>query len=199
MSRMLRTNLSTRPFYNERAVHAALAILAVCALIFTAVNVSRMFSLSSQYTQLTSQADRDERRAVELRLSANAIRRTLNQEELTAMGAAAHEANTIIDRRLFSWTELFNRFETTLPADVRIASVRPKIEKTGPAVVSMTVVGRRVEDIDRFMENLEATGAFSNMLSLEETRGEDGLIETTLEGQYRPMAGAKAQQAAGRP
>ena len=33
---MLRTNLSTRPFYNERAVHLLLALAAVIVLALTA-------------------------------------------------------------------------------------------------------------------------------------------------------------------
>ena len=196
---MLRTNLSTRPFYNERGVHLALAATALALALFTAFNISRIVSLSSQHTRLTSHAAADERRAAEFRLSSNTVRRTLNAEQLQAMATAAHEANTIIDRRMFSWTDLFNRFEMTLPPDVRIAAVRPKIERAGPVVVSMSVIGRRVEDINRFIENLESTGTFSNVLSLEETRGDDGLIETTLEGQYRPGQATGPRKAADRP
>lgn len=196
---MIRSNLSTRPFYNERLVHVALTVGALCVLIFTVFNMSRIVSLSSQHTRLSSQAGADERRAAEFRVSANNVRRTMNPQQLEAMAAAAHEANTIIGRRIFSWTELFNRFETTLPPDVRITAVRPKIERDGPAVVSMSVIGRRVEAIDRFIENLESTGAFSNVLSLEETRGDEGLIETTLEGQYRPESAVEPRKIVDQP
>ena len=82
---------------------------------------------------------------------------------------------------------------------MRISSVRPKIEKDGTVLISMTVVGRRVEDIDAFIENLEATGAFSNVLSREETAGDEGLLETTLEGVYRPGPAEAAQPAVARP
>ena len=43
------------------------------------------------------------------------------------MASAAREANLLIDRRTFSWTELFNQFEATLPADVRISTITPHI------------------------------------------------------------------------
>ena len=46
--------------------------------------------------------------------------------------AAAREANQLIDRRAFSWTDLFNRFEETLPADVRIVAVTPQVDTRGP-------------------------------------------------------------------
>ncbi len=183
---MLRTNLSTRPFYNVRAVHTTLGILGIIVVAFTVFNLAHLFSLSAGLSDLRTRVDRDERRALELRASATVIRRAINPEEFKALTDATIEANRLIDRRVFSWTDLFNQFEMTLPEDVRIAAVRPKIEKDGRVLISMTVVGRRVEAIDRFIENLEGTGAFANVLSREETVDEGGLLQTTLEGEYRP-------------
>jgi hypothetical protein len=42
---VLRTNLSTRPFYNERAVHIAIGAAALLVLALTAINVFRMITL----------------------------------------------------------------------------------------------------------------------------------------------------------
>ena len=42
---MLRTNLSTRPFYNERAVHVGIVVAALLVLAITALNVDRLDSL----------------------------------------------------------------------------------------------------------------------------------------------------------
>ena len=39
----------------------------------------------------------------------------------------------------------------------------------------MTVLGRRVEDIDEFIEKLEATGAFHDVLPRQETARSEGL------------------------
>ena len=48
--------------------------------------------------------------------------------------------------------------------------MRPKVEKDGRVTLVMTVVGRRVEDIDRFMANLEGTGAFADVYSRRKLR-----------------------------
>ena len=45
----------------------------------------------------------------------------------------------IIEQRAFSWTDLFNRFEETLPADVRIVAVQPQIDKDERMLVAVTV------------------------------------------------------------
>ena len=43
---MIRTNLSTRPFYNERAVHAWLFLVAALVLFATVFNVTRVLRYS---------------------------------------------------------------------------------------------------------------------------------------------------------
>ena len=45
---MLRGNLSTRPFYNERLVHLALALAALIVLVVTVLNVVTLVRLSRQ-------------------------------------------------------------------------------------------------------------------------------------------------------
>ena len=57
---MIRTNLSTRPFYNERAVRLWLLLGAIAVLAATAFNVSRMLRYSNSNTELATQ--RRERR-----------------------------------------------------------------------------------------------------------------------------------------
>ena len=181
---MIRTNLSTRPFYNERAVHIWLAVIALAVVGATAFNVSRVIRYSQSDTRLATQADRDEARATDLRKEAAQLRASVDPRQVDLASAEARQANELIDRRTFSWTELFNRFETTLPDDVRITSVRPKVDPLKGFVVVISVVARNVDDVNLFMENLEKTGAFSSLISREEHFNEQGLLEATLETNY---------------
>lgn len=186
---MLRTNLATRPFYNERLVHVLLGVVAVVTLALTSFNVTRIVTLSREHTELSGRAQRDEGAAGEAMRQAAGIRRQINSEELETLVAAVREANALIDRRTFSWTDFFNRIEATLPSDVMLLSVRPEVDRTG-SWVSIVVVGRAVEDIDAFMENLEKVGAFAELLARQEEVTEEGMYRTTLRGRYvgRPTA-----------
>lgn len=184
---MLQTNLSTRPFYNERAIHASLMLAGIIVLLLTIFNVTQIATLTRRQNDLGARADSAERQAQEFRANATKIRRGIDQKQLQTIAGAAREANDIIDHRLFSWTNLLNHLETTLPEDVRITSIRPKIERDGTITVGMSLVGRRVEDIDKFIETLEATGAFADVLSREENVDEDGTLLAGLEGRYVPV------------
>ena len=188
---MLRTNLSTRPFYNERAVHVVLAIAAALVLVLTAYNAIRIISLSRQNTEFAALINRDRSEAQRLTAEAQTIRAGINQEELQATAAAAAEANRLIDQRTFSWTEFFNRIEETLPADVMLSDVRPTFQQAVP-VVSMTVLGRRTEDVDEFIEKLEATGAFGSVLPMQEDRTDEGMHRVQLRASYTQHANAEA-------
>lgn len=186
---MLRANLSTRPFYNERAAHLLIALCAALALGFTVFNVSRVVLLSRANTDLLTRVADEESRARQLRAEGQRVRQSLDPKQIEAVSSSAREANAIIDRRLFSWTELFNYFETTLPDDVRITSVHPKPNADGTVMVAITVIGRRVEDVDRFLDALETTRAFRDVLSRDERTTDDGSLLAVLEGTYLPGRG----------
>jgi hypothetical protein len=187
---MLRTNLSTRPFYNERGVHALLGIATMILVILTAYNLFEIVVLTREQSELGSTATAAESRARDLRAHAAQVRQTLDTKKLDAISGEAREANAIIGQRLFSWTELLNRLETTLPEDVRIVSMRPSVDSEGNITVQMIVTSRRFVDIDTFFKNLEGTGAFANMLSRDQITNEDGLLQATIDGRYLPEAGA---------
>src|SRR4029453_2509457 len=123
---MLHSNLSTRPFYNERAVRAEIAAIALVALGLTVFNVGRVWWLRSESGDLRQQSEQNESLARDLSQKAQGIRQSLNRQELAVVQSAARDANQLIDRRAFSWTDLFNRFETTLPPDVRLVAVQPQ-------------------------------------------------------------------------
>ena len=198
---MIRANLSTRPFYNQGAVRLWLAALAVVAAVATVVNVSSVLSYSRSDTELALQASGDEARADELRASAARLRGSVDAAQIAAASVEAREANDLIDRRTFSWTELFNRFEATLPAEVRITSVRPRVdERSRQITLAITVLSRGVEDVDQFMESLEATGAFSGIgVPLSERVNDEGQLEAAFEMGYaaRPPVSGPPPSAAG--
>jgi len=195
---MLRSNLSTRPFYNERGVHWGLAVAGLLVAAVTVFNGRELVSLSGRNTALAAGIARDEAAARDLTTQAEAVRRSLDRRELEAVTDAAREANDLIDQRTFSWTAFFNVIESTLPPDVMLTAVRPRIQQ-GLVSITMNVVGRQTEDLDTFMAALEETGAFADLLPRQEEIGDDGMHRAVLIGRYLgPSRTAKASGEAAR-
>jgi hypothetical protein len=186
---MIRTNLSTRPFYNERAVHVAAALLAVIVLAMTAWQVVRVVRLSKYKTELNTAIRRDRAEAEKNASQAQQIRQGLDQKQLAALAAAAKEANNLIAQRTFSWTELFNQLEATLPGDVMLLGVQPEIAD-GVTQLHMDVQGKGEDVIESFWDRLEKTGSFRDAEWSNVTVTEDGLHRITMNVLYTPRAPA---------
>jgi Tfp pilus assembly protein PilN len=193
---MLRTNLSTRPFYNERVVRLAIGVAGLLVAALTTYNVLQVLSLNAQNAEMSERAQHAERQTVEYRQKAQAIRQSLNTAEMTAVQQAAQEANLLIGRRVFSWTDLFNQFERTLPPEVRIAAVEPQVDNAGRLLVAITVLSRSAEDLNDFMDQLETSGRFHDVLNRQDTPMDDGLMRSVVQGYYDPAGTVPATPAA---
>jgi Tfp pilus assembly protein PilN len=188
---MLRTNLATRPFYNERAVQFVLGALAVVVLAVSAFNAFELIRLTESQRTLGAHAVDAEREAARLRSEAATIRARINAKELEVVANAAREANTIIDQRAFSWSDLFDELEHTLPDDVRITAVDPSLSQQGEFIVNIAVQARRSEDLDAFIEALEKTGSFRDVITPAEETNEDGLLVAVVRGVYVRTGGVR--------
>lgn len=182
---MLDCNLATRPFYNERAVHLALGIVGLLAGGAIGVGLWQAAELSRERGRLAAAAERDEGAARSAADETAKVRRTLAGVELDRLAAATAEANRLIERRAFSWTEFFNRVEQTLPAGVMLTSVQPDVAD-GVVTVTLGVIGRSVAEIDAFIDRLETTGVFTGVLPRDEAATDAGAYRTLLVGRYAP-------------
>jgi hypothetical protein len=192
---MLRTNLSTRPFYNIRAVQVSLGALALLVVALTVLNLVQLVRLTASERALGARAQQAESEAQRFRDEARRIRAQIDAKELSDVAAAAQEANAIIDLRTFSWSDLFVQLESTLPESVRLTSFRPREDRDGALVMSLGVQARRVQDLESFLDALEKTGRFRDVLAAQEQTDREGLINATVEGVYLAPALVPAPEA----
>jgi len=189
---MLRGNLATRPFYNERLVTLGLLLVAVIAVALSVFNGRQLVDLSHQRSALGATIGADEHQAAVIRHQAELTNRTVDQKHLQTLVAETHEANALIDQRTFSWTTLFGLIEKTLPIDVRLVAVSPKIDKDN-TLITMIVVSRRAEALADFVAALEGSagsGTFYDVLKHADQRNDDGTYDATIQAYYLPPAGA---------
>lgn len=189
---MLRGNLATRPFYNERLVALVLVLVGLIALAASAFNARTLLDLSRQRAALGSKIDANEKQVAEIRHEADAVQRTVDRKHLETLVSATHEANDLIDQRTFSWTTLFGVIEKTLPIDVRLVAVAPKIDKDN-TLITMIVVARKPEALADFVAALEgpaAAGTFYDVIKHADQRNDDGTMDATIEAYYLPPTGS---------
>jgi hypothetical protein len=79
-----------------------------------------------------------------------------------------------------------------LPENVRITAVQPRLEKDGRFIIGMRVEAKEIGDLEKFLDELEMTGAFHNVLTTDEQATDDGLLEAVIEGSYVQQAASAA-------
>jgi len=195
---MLSGNLATRPFYNERLVTLVLVLVGVVAAALTYFNVQEFQALSDQRTALQVKVDANEAQKARLDNEAKAIRLGVDQQALRALAGGTREANDLIEQRTFSWTVLLGVLEKTLPLDVRLLAVSPKIDK-GNTKITMTAVAKRYENIQAFVDALyNAQGMFYSVTAAGQQRNDDGTYNVVVEAYYLAPNGPPRKSPAGK-
>ena len=189
---MLKGNLSTRPFYNERLVSLAFVLIAVVAFFLTVFNAGELISLSRERMALNGRINRDRSEATRISGQANAVQRTVDRSHLQQLVGETREANTLIDQRTFSWTNFFGLIEKTLPRDARLLNVAPRVDN-GEFQIVMQVKVRTSEDLTAFAEALAGTGQFYDVVSRDTQRNDDDTDTVTVMAGFLPPTGVPAQ------
>ena len=189
---MLTTNLSTKPFYNERAARIAIGLVLLLALMLTAFSVFRALSLRAEEQALSARATQARSEAQRLRAEANRTTAQIDPKELAAVSEAAAEANDVIAQRTFSWGALLADLEATLPPNVRVTAVQPRVEN-GVFKVTIDVEATNFEELAAFAEALDARGSFPEVLPRGHSLTED-VITASIDTTYQPRpAGPEAR------
>lgn len=192
---MLRGNLATRPFYNERIVTLLLALVAAVVLALTVTNVTRLLQLSARRSELRAQIGADESAAARIRQNAANVQKGVDQTALVTLAGSAREANALIDQRTFSWTTLLTFIEGAIPMGVHLTSITPDFKKED-IIITMMLVGRQAEEVTNFMTNLEATGAFYDVGATVVGATDEGFDRVTIKAWYLPPAQVKPAKTA---
>jgi hypothetical protein len=180
---MLKVNLASRPFYNERLVTVAVAALALVALGLAAFNAYELVTLSQQRAALQTRIAHDAAVAATTEAQAGAVTHAVDRGVLNGLALETSEANALIAERTFSWTTFLGLIEKAMPADVRLVSVAPRVD-AGQMWITMLIIAKRPEDQAAFMDALDGTGAFFDVQPRDEDVTDDGMRRATMRARY---------------
>jgi hypothetical protein len=180
---MLRGNLATRPFYNERLVSLAIVLGVVLVLALTVFNVTQILSLSQQRAAFKADQTRDDGETATVNQGTLSVQKSVDQVRLATLARQTREANDLIDQRTFSWTLFLGQIEQTLPRDARLMSVAPQVNR-GEFEITMQVNAKRFEDLEDFVDKLLATSVFYDTIAGSTQQNDDGLFTGRIATRY---------------
>jgi hypothetical protein len=184
--RPISINLATRPFYNTMLYVVAYAVSAVLLLAMTVLNLYTFTMDQASWGRFREARERLQEEVQALDRTETGHRRALDRLNLAQVATQSEFANSAILQRVFSWTLLFNRLEQVLPPEVKVRSLRPKVDSAG---IHFRVMGtaKTAKAFTDFEENLLESPLFADVYPLSE-RSEPGRpgIEFSLTFRYLP-------------
>ena len=184
-------NLASNPFRN-RAVPWTVAVI-VTAASFLALIVIAKSTMQTNAKVATTQTDvtRLQNDITALNKRAEAISTAFTPEQKKTLKSA----HLLVDRKRFSWSQLFADLEAALPGGVRVSrivvtGVRAQDDRT-VANLDLTVASKNPSLITQMIEDMEGQGVFHAELrtqTLQRGRGESG-AEYEMDVRYVPRAG----------
>ncbi len=183
-------NFARRPFVNERLARLVFVVAAALTIGLTLVHgfflarylVREQEALDVQVAEL-----RDELAGTESRIA------SASASVAQGQSALSNERTVFLTRlyrlKSFSWTGLFNELEAITPKAVRITSIAP-LEVDGEISVTLTLVGRVLQNVLEMVSALEGSSFFATVFPLDEVdladlgAGTDSGIAATLRLRY---------------
>lgn len=178
-------NLASRPFRNERLPALALGLAAVALL---ALSVQHAFFIRRLLPRETSALGQEVAAlgAEMQRLRSEATSLRVPRPE-PAVSSQWTIVRGLVDRRAFSWTELFARLERALPPGVRLVAIIPDV-KPGYVRLELVAVARSAEQGLGLVRALEERPEFRDVYPLSADQAADG-GHFTYSLKYIPPAG----------
>lgn len=186
-----RFNFARRPFVNERLPRLVFVVAATLVIGLTLVHgflLTRYLVREQEELDVQVAELRDELAGTESRIASAGASVAQGQ---TALG---NERTVFLARlyrlKSFSWTGLFNELEAITPRAVRITSIAP-LEVDGEISVTLTLVGRTLQNVLEMVSALEGSSFFATVFPLDEVdladnlgAGTDSGIAATLRLRY---------------
>lgn len=179
-------NLASQPFRNRTlpwAVAVLVSVVSLLALVF----------IFAEYRRVRAEADASERQVQALRAERAALERQaaeIKQAIPREQQQTLEAAHALVERKSFSWSQLFADLERALPSTVRVSRINVReVSQRGEqttADLDMTVVGRTPNDVIGMISEMGRVGIFRAIPLTENQRsgkGESG-YEWTLDVNY---------------
>ena len=193
-------NLASQPFRNRALPWTIAGIITVASLLALVFLISKSNQTNSRTAEIEREVDRQRQQISLLERRAEEITRSLTPDQLQTLQAA----QSLVERKRFSWARLFADLEGALPGSVRVKriSVRDvalRGERT-VAELELVVVSKNPADATAMIMEMDRAGVFRAELIEQNLEKEGNASNTisTLRVIYQPRGSVPVSPAGNR-
>lgn len=153
----LNLNLATRPLRNRRLYAAAVRTLAALLVLLIGLGAFAVVEYGGEISRLKKAMAVTAKTQDKAALDEKRLRADIGREEKLSRGRI-DLVNSIIRKKMFSWTGFLTDLEEALPGSSYITALSPSITTDGGISVQMRVMSRSQDDLLAFITALMAHG-----------------------------------------
>lgn len=181
-------NLASQPFRNRALPWTIAGVITVASLLVLLLLISKSSETNARAAEVEREVDVERQQIKALEQRVEEIKQALTPEQLQTLQAA----QTLLDRKRFSWARLFADLEAALPGSVRVKRI--SVRDVGVhsdrmvADLELVVVSKNPADVTAMILEMDRVGIFRSELveqNLQKDRNETG-TESTLHVIYQP-------------
>ncbi|OFW23701.1 MAG: hypothetical protein A3H27_08440 [Acidobacteria bacterium RIFCSPLOWO2_02_FULL_59_13] len=187
-------NLASQPYENLRPLYLAAGLALAIAVGLASFVVWKDWQNREETRTVTEQIRQLQHESAVLQQEQQQLERSLRTPEVQQISDRAAFLNSLILRKSLSWTQLFMELEKILPNQARITAIRPRLNQSQQAELSLTVAAVEMGPLVEFLKNLESSSRFGSPVveaqRFPPERTTDRSIFLDLSASYFPSAAA---------
>lgn len=179
-------NLAARPYRDHRPLYAVVVVVSLLIAFLMLNNIDTYYryvretrTTRSDIAALEAEMEQERRRA---EVSAAQMR----QIDLPRLSQQTKFVNAQLAERAFSWSELLDRLESVVPADVRILSVAPTFLDNGLVSLSLSGEAKTADGMTSLLVRLQRSQHFANAFPDSEDRDPNAGFRFSMSVDFRP-------------
>ena len=185
-------NLARRPYRDYKPLYAVVVAMGLLIAFLMLNNVDTYLRYVHETKNTRGEIARIEEETRRERQLADSATRRIAAIDLKTLDNQARFVNTQLAQRAFSWSELLDRLEAVLPADVKLTSITPTFLPNGRVNLSMQFAAKESNGMIRTLERLLANSNFHNPFPGTEQAQPDGFV-FSITTDYQPSVARIAQ------
>jgi Tfp pilus assembly protein PilN len=190
-------NLASQPFRNRALPWTIAGIITVASLLALVFLITKSNETNRRAAEIAREVDSQRQQISGLEQRAEEVKRALTPEQLQTLQAA----QSLVERKRFSWARLFADLEGALPASVRVKriSVRDVAQRGDRTIaeLELVVVSKNPADATAMIMEMDRAGIFRAELTEQnlEKEGTANNTISTLRVIYQPRGGVPVRAA----
>jgi len=153
-------NLASQPFRRDRPIFAASVATAMLLGFLLVALVSLALTERKEMTGTRGRIDQLERQNRTLAAEQARLDAVLRKPENAEVLERSLFLNELLYRKGISWTKIFADLEKIAPYNVRVISIRPRVNARNQISLEMNIGAETTEPVVQFLMKLEASESF---------------------------------------